>query len=122
MDDFKNKIPKGLTVTITHPEIPGGKETYKPEDGWEIFVALGKREGEGFQTHRLQVCTLNLIEFVAKTITEDYPRQIMPVVAQVALEQLQGSMVSDGANRGKDEKEGDGFEKNITPPKGSLLN
>jgi len=110
---------KGVELTLKHPKVDGGVQTYRTEDGWEMIVMLGKKEGESYQMHRMMMTGPALVEELITSLIKECPEMAMPIVGRALLGQLKEHV---GQVLAGDEPNDKSSMSNNEPPPGTKFN
>ena len=83
---------KNVELTLKHPKVEGGIQKYRTEDGWEMIVMLGRKEGQHYQTHRMVMSGSALVAELVTGFIKEFPDVVMPAIAKEMLGSLKGRM------------------------------
>ena len=81
---------KNVELTLKHPKVEGGIQKYRTEDGWEMIVMLGRKEGQHYQMHRMVMAGSTLVAELITGFIKEFPDVVMPAIAKEMLESLKG--------------------------------
>lgn len=79
-----------VSLTLEHPQAEGGKQTYCTEDGWEMILMVGRKEGDGYQMHRMLMSGPGLVSELMKSFIEEFPEIARPIIMDLILNDLKG--------------------------------
>lgn len=80
--------PKGITIILKHPKVDGGVMKYSTDDGWDMMLFVGKKEGNQYHMSRMVASDGHIVDQAIESLMRDYPNIVLPIVVSVHMENI----------------------------------